>query len=240
MRISKVVTMTLLAVVLAACSGPQTEDSGAQTPESMASAEAAAADGEELVAALGDPHLALPAGSKEALDPWTGDFDAMVERRIVRALVVPNRISYFLDGPNQQGVAYELLTQFEDRINEGLQSGHLKVYVVIIPTSTIILCLSSLSSETRFAAYSWLAIWVMGMVSYLLLEGQKLVQFRVAYEPSQWSLISLYHTMGRIQTWIFGLESRFSSVLPSILWLLLITVATLSILRRRVTSPIRI
>ncbi len=126
-------TMALLAFL--ACSGPQDDESTAQSPPPAASTEAADDDGEELVVALGDPDLVLPEGSKKALDPWTGDFDTMVERRIVRALVVPNRISYFLDGPNQQGVAYELLTQFEDLMNEGLESGHLKVYVIIIPTS---------------------------------------------------------------------------------------------------------
>jgi membrane-bound lytic murein transglycosylase MltF len=58
----------------------------------------------------------------------------MVERRVVRALVTPNRLSYFLDGPKQQGVTYELLTQFEEQVNEGLDSGNLKTYVVIVPT----------------------------------------------------------------------------------------------------------
>ncbi len=126
-------TMALLAFL--ACSGPQADESTAQSPQPAAPTEATDNDGEELVAALGDPDLILPEGSEGALDPWTGDFDAMVERRIVRALVVPNSISYFLDGPDQQGVAYELLTQFENLINEDLDSGHLKVYVVIIPTS---------------------------------------------------------------------------------------------------------
>ena len=126
-------TMALLAFL--ACSGPQSDQSTAQSPPPAASTEAADNDGDELVAALGDPDLALPEGSKQALAPWTGDFDAMVERRMVRALVVPNRISYFLDGPNQQGVAYEMLMQFEDLLNEGLDSGHLKVYVIIIPIS---------------------------------------------------------------------------------------------------------
>ncbi|MGB6848985.1 MAG: lytic transglycosylase F, partial [Thermoanaerobaculia bacterium] len=126
---------TIALFALAACSGPPGDDATAQSTLPAASAEPADNDGEELVAALGDPDLHLPEGSKGAFDPWTGDFDAMVERRMVRALVVPNRISYFLDGPNQQGVAYELLTQFEDLLNESLESGHLKVYVVIIPTS---------------------------------------------------------------------------------------------------------
>ena len=39
-------------------------------------------------------------------EKWTGDFDGMVERRKIRALVTFNKMFYFLDGPTQRGVAY--------------------------------------------------------------------------------------------------------------------------------------
>lgn len=110
--------------------------------------------------------------------------------------------------------------------------------VVIIPTSSLALCLSSMTSETRFAAYGWLSIWAMGMVSYVLLEGQSLADGDSG--PSQWTLISLYHTMGRVQSWIFGLSGSQGSVLPSVLLLGIMTVVTMSVLLRRVTSPIRV
>lgn len=109
--------------------------------------------------------------------------------------------------------------------------------VVIIPTSSLALCLSSMTSETRFAAYGWLSIWAMGMASYVLLEGS-LPASDAGF--SQWTLISLYHTMGRVQSWIFGLSGSQGSVVPSVLLLGIMTVVTMSVLLRRVTSPIRV
>jgi membrane-bound lytic murein transglycosylase MltF len=67
------------------------------------------------------------------LERFTGDFDAMVERRVIRALVVPSPTFYFLDGADQRGISYEALKEFEKVVNERLGTGHLPVYVVIIP-----------------------------------------------------------------------------------------------------------
>jgi len=71
--------------------------------------------------------------SRQVLEPWTGDFDAMVERRIIRALVVPSPTFYFLDGAEQKGIAYDALKEFEKQVNDRLGTGHLQVYLVIIP-----------------------------------------------------------------------------------------------------------
>lgn len=66
---------------------------------------------------------------------WHGDLDAMIERRLIRALVSPNRTSYFFDGAHQRGMAYEGLRALENQINEDLGRGHLKVHIVIVPTT---------------------------------------------------------------------------------------------------------
>jgi membrane-bound lytic murein transglycosylase MltF len=71
----------------------------------------------------------------EVLEPWTGDFDEMVERRLIRALVVYSKTFYFLDGAEQKGVAYEALKLFEEMINKKLGTGHLKIHVLVIPVS---------------------------------------------------------------------------------------------------------
>lgn len=56
-------------------------------------------------------------------EKWTGDFDGMVGRRKIRALVTFNKMFYFLDGPTQRGVAYELLKEFEAFVNKGSRRG---------------------------------------------------------------------------------------------------------------------
>jgi hypothetical protein len=44
---------------------------------------------------------------------WSGDFDGMAERHLIRALVPPSKTFYFLDGADQRGLIYELLKEFE-------------------------------------------------------------------------------------------------------------------------------
>lgn len=65
---------------------------------------------------------------------WTGDFDGMVERHVIRALVPYSKTFYFLDGVDQRGLTYEALQGFEKYINKQLRKKTLKVQVVIIPT----------------------------------------------------------------------------------------------------------
>jgi membrane-bound lytic murein transglycosylase MltF len=65
---------------------------------------------------------------------WTGDFDGMVERHLIRALVPYSKTFYFLDGADQRGLEYELLKEFEKYINTRLKRRHLKVRLVVIPT----------------------------------------------------------------------------------------------------------
>ena len=72
---------------------------------------------------------------EQLLTPWKGDFDAMVERRVVRALVVYSRMLYFLDGPEQRGVTYDTLKEFERVINKQLDTKALKVHVAFIPVT---------------------------------------------------------------------------------------------------------
>ena len=65
---------------------------------------------------------------------WSGDFDGMAERHLIRALVPPSKTFYFLDGADQRGLAYELLKEFETYLNTELKRKTLKIKVVVIPT----------------------------------------------------------------------------------------------------------
>ena len=65
---------------------------------------------------------------------WSGDFDGMVERHLIRALVPYSKTFYFLDGADQRGLEYELLKEFEKYINTKLKKRHLKVRLIVIPT----------------------------------------------------------------------------------------------------------
>jgi membrane-bound lytic murein transglycosylase MltF len=69
------------------------------------------------------------------LKSFTGDFDEMIRRRVVRIGVSPSRTFYFVDQGVQRGVAYEYAQLMEQRINEKLKTGRIKVHVFLVPMS---------------------------------------------------------------------------------------------------------
>ena len=65
--------------------------------------------------------------------PWTGDFDGMKKRRLVRVLVVYNKTNYFIDRGTPRGITAEAFKLFEDDINKKYKTGNLKIHVVLVP-----------------------------------------------------------------------------------------------------------
>lgn len=120
----------LTLLVSTSCSKSGTSDSD----RSLTKHPELVADGELLSIADLAGGSNLPVGEVMKTS-WAGDFPGMVERRVIRALVTPNKMSYFLDGATQRGVTYELLTQLEEEINKKRKTGNLKIYVLVIPTT---------------------------------------------------------------------------------------------------------
>lgn len=63
----------------------------------------------------------------------TGDLDAMVKRREIRALIIMNPVGFFYDKGHPKGVNYEALEEFQKFTNQKLKSGTLKVRVTFFP-----------------------------------------------------------------------------------------------------------
>jgi len=84
---------------------------------------------------------ASPAAAQQAqqeeflplLEKRLGDFDAMAERREIRALVVYSKTFYFLDQGRQRGSIYELFKEFEKFVNKKLKTKTLALRVLFIP-----------------------------------------------------------------------------------------------------------
>lgn len=78
---------------------------------------------------------------EEAMKPWTGDLDGMIERRIIRILTVYSKTFYFVDKGIQRGASYEMGRLFEADLNKKLakekklKQKNLKVPVVFIPVA---------------------------------------------------------------------------------------------------------
>jgi membrane-bound lytic murein transglycosylase MltF len=161
--------VALLAVAAtAACAGQQ------ETPPPATGGTPAAAatpsDDEAPIPPTAGPFDALPEAVRVAMDkPFTGDFDALVARRVIRAGVTFNRTHYFIDKGQERGLTYESLRQFENELNADLKTGNLKVHVVPLPMS-------------RDQLYPALASGKVDMVAAMVTvtpEREKLVSFSV-------------------------------------------------------------
>lgn len=64
---------------------------------------------------------------------WKGDFDGMVERRLIRVLVVFNKMGFFIDQGQYRGVSVELLEAFKKFINKGNTNKALQIDVIYLP-----------------------------------------------------------------------------------------------------------
>jgi membrane-bound lytic murein transglycosylase MltF len=77
----------------------------------------------------------LPPSVREALlTPFTGDFDELAKRRVVRIGVTFNRTFYFVDKGVQRGIAYEYGQLMEARLNKHFRTGISdKIHVIFLP-----------------------------------------------------------------------------------------------------------
>jgi len=69
----------------------------------------------------------------ELTEPFHGDFDAMVEDRVIRVLVTYNRTNFFLDGGTQRGITADALHEFERTLNKEMRLGRRPMRVAAIP-----------------------------------------------------------------------------------------------------------
>lgn len=103
------------------------------------SAPAGAQEGGELLEALQAPSFELPAA-------WRGDLKEMRESRMIRVGTAFSRTHYFLDGLTQRGLIYEELRQFEQFLNEKLNSPkslQVRVLIVPMPRDNLLLALTN-------------------------------------------------------------------------------------------------
>ncbi len=132
------VALLLVSLSAGACRGAESAEPGAvadvaATPVDLD--DGATETFQENAGALASTHSSVADETFLAAvnAPFTGDFDAMVERRLIRALVVYSGTFYFLDRGTQRGISYEALQMFEKQINEKLGTGTLKVQVALLP-----------------------------------------------------------------------------------------------------------
>ncbi len=67
--------------------------------------------------------------------PWKGDFQQMLDRKVIRVLVPYSRTLYFVDKGVERGIAVETIRDFERYINRKYVKDKRPVTVFVIPTT---------------------------------------------------------------------------------------------------------
>lgn len=115
-RAARTLTLTLLLLLgVAACSG----DKG----------------GDMVVGDTPKIEDVLPKSYSEIWAPWIGDFDGMVERRIIRVVTPFGGYMYYFQDGEPRGATWELANRLEDVLNDELGRRNVRVFVVVIPLS---------------------------------------------------------------------------------------------------------
>lgn len=112
--------------------------------------------------------------------------------------------------------------------------------VLMIPTVSLALCMSSMTQESRYAGFGWFAVWILGWFTYQVMVNIEFERLRGNYSAVQekWSPVSFYHALGQVQGWVFGFVNFDQIKIPA-LTLIVITVVSTMILFRRISAPMR-
>jgi membrane-bound lytic murein transglycosylase MltF len=122
----------------------------------------------------------LTISPEEAMKPWTGDLDGMIERGIIRVLTVYNKTFYFVNKGVQMGTVPDIFRVFEEDLNKKLakekklKQKHLKVRVLFIPVARDELLPALAAGKGDIAASS------IGVTE----ERKKLVDFSLPLVPN--------------------------------------------------------
>ena len=135
MRLSGTIAALLLGA--AACG----VDNESPVPDPVAPAADAVVDESAAEPADAEPPVnpstgeLLPMPFSVIWQPWTGDYEAMVERRLLRVVVPYGGYQFYYENGRPRGAVYELVRRMESFINEKLGRRNVKVFVVVIPVS---------------------------------------------------------------------------------------------------------
>jgi membrane-bound lytic murein transglycosylase MltF len=132
-RLAHAFSLAALVAATAACQKQAAPPSPQATAAPGAAATAASESDEPLEPA--PEATPLPAGLASIVEPFKGDFDEMLKRRVIRVLTVQNPVLYAVDRGREVGITYESLKAFEKRINEKAGNKIVTVHVIAIPVA---------------------------------------------------------------------------------------------------------
>jgi membrane-bound lytic murein transglycosylase MltF len=119
-----------LAALTMGCQGSPPSPQASPSP---AATTTAAAEEDDLEPA--PEATPTPSGLAPWAEPFKGDLDGMLKRRVVRVLTVQNPVLYFVDRGREVGLTYETLKAFEKELNAKAGNKVVTVHVIAIPVA---------------------------------------------------------------------------------------------------------
>ncbi len=113
--------LCLLSSALVGCGASDSEAAGSPAPGQEEGTETHEVTPPEILGGL--------------LDPFTGDWDALVEARVIRVLVVASKTNYYIDGGRARGITADVLLEWEKQLNADLELGSRPMRVAAIPVT---------------------------------------------------------------------------------------------------------
>jgi len=146
------VTFCLSVLLIAACSGPQSDeqpDPAIEAPAKTATAGDPPIEPTEILLSLDD---LLPEQFGNLTAPWFGDLDGMAERHVIRVLVVSGGPQFFYYDGKPRGMIAELLQLLQQELNVGLDRRLDQVEIMPMPVSRDRLIAALVSGQADLVA----------------------------------------------------------------------------------------
>jgi membrane-bound lytic murein transglycosylase MltF len=123
---------------LLACNDTDTaavQASGAEVQAAQSAVPAETPDTSDTETALGTLDDLLPEEFSILVEPWTGDLDGMLDRHVIRTLVIGGGPQFFYYRGKPRGMVTELLAGFQEELNRDLDRRYRQLEIVPMPVS---------------------------------------------------------------------------------------------------------
>jgi len=107
--------------------------------------------------------------------------------------------------------------------------------IIVIPSTSLALMLSALTTESRYASFGWFAIWIFGFLTY-----SSVVPFSRPGDSSIAECVSLFHVFSDVAGWLLDPHFATTGVETRLILLGVLTAVSLAVVYRRVSAPMKI
>ncbi len=107
--------------------------------------------------------------------------------------------------------------------------------VIVIPSTSLALMLSSLTTESRYASFGWFAIWIFGFLTYSIV-----VPFSSPGDSSFMQCVSLFHVFSDVAGYMLDPKLAVAGIETRFITLGIITAVSMATVYRRVSAPMQV